>query len=221
MIAKELISELVPPLTLADNGEKALAWMNEYQVRHLPIINEGAFVSLISEDEIYDLNDANTPFSKLRLSNKGQSFVKEKDHLYEVLKVASILKLSLIPVVNESETYLGCITVENLLFFFSSIASAQEPGAILVLEVNVNDYSLSEVARIAESNGARILSSYVRTHPDSTKLDLTIKLNQSDLNNVIATFENFNYSVSGYFQETGLTEDLQERYDALIRYLNM
>ena len=57
MIAKDLITDEIPPLTHADTGEVALRWMDEFKVSHLPVLKNGNFVGLISESDILDKMD--------------------------------------------------------------------------------------------------------------------------------------------------------------------
>ena len=220
MIARNLISDLVPPLNLTDTCEKALIWMTEFQVTHLPVVDHGAYLGLVSEDDLYDLNQPEMTLESFKLS-PTKPRVLQLDHIYEVMKVASTNKLTLVPVVDEKDHYLGVITIEKLMHHFAHLSAMDEPGAILVIEMNINDYSLSEIARIMESDNIKILSSYVSVHSDSSVMDLTLKVNKNDLQTAIATLENFKYNIKGYFQETGHTEDLLDRYDHLMKYLNL
>ena len=90
-----------------------------------------------------------------------------------------------------------------------------------MLEVNERDYSLAQIAQIVESNNARILSSYIMSSPNSTKLEITLKINQIELDRIIRTFERYDYVIRASFQKSNFQDDLQLRYDALINYLKM
>jgi hypothetical protein len=91
----------------------------------------------------------------------------------------------------------------------------------LVLEVNQIDYSLAQIAQIVESNNAKILSSYIMSSPDSTKLEVTLKINKTELDPIIRTFERYDYTISASFQKSDFNDDLQLRYDSLINYLKL
>lgn len=220
MLAKDLVSNAIPPLKTSDTGTKALTWMNEFHVSHLPIINDKQFLGLISEEDILDLNEPDTPLGNHPLS-LFRPYVYENDHIYDVIKVAASLKLTLIPVIDKTENYLGIIPLDNIIEFFSELGAIKEPGGIIVLEVNHGDYSLSEIARIVESNDSNILSLYIMANADSTKIDVTIKINRLDLKHIIATFERFNYTVKAFYQESSYNEDLKDNLDSLMNYLNI
>jgi len=220
MIARELISETVPPLKTTDTGNKALSWMHDFHVRHLPLVKDDQFLGLISEEDILNHNAPDQLLSEHPLS-LNRPVVHESEHLYEVIKSAVSFHLTLIPVINADDKYLGVITLESLLQYFAESGSLAEPGTILVLEMKKRDYSLAEIARIVESEQASILSSYISSKPSSNFIEITLKLNRKEINRIVATFERFEYSVKASFQESDYMDTLKERYDALMSYLNV
>jgi len=79
---------------------------------------------------------------------------------------------------------------------------------------------MSEIARIIEESNAKILSSYITSVPDSTKMELTIKVNKNEIDGIISDFERFEYKIMASYQESGSQEDMMQRYESLMRYLN-
>ena len=88
-------------------------------------------------------------------------YVTFDQHIFEVIEIASRLNLSVVPVLNHNNHYQGLITMNHLIHYFGDLSALKQPGGIIVLEINVNDYSLSEIAQIIEGNDAKILSLYV------------------------------------------------------------
>ena len=110
----------------------------------------------------------------------------------------------------------------DLLEFVGSVLGVQEPGGIIVLRVPQNSYSLSEIGRLCENNDAKVLSLTATTLPsDPTHLYVSIKLNIRELSRVIATFERFEYEISQVIFDTEQLNDFRERYENLLRYLNV
>jgi len=219
MVAGTLISNDIIPLRTSDSGEEALAIMNEFSVRHLPIVNNKQLLGVISEDDILNYNVAEA-LGSYRLS-LYRPYVKERDHLFEVMKVLANQRLSLIPVINDDEEYIGFVTQDDLLQYFAATAAFTEPGSIIVLELQRRDYSLVEIARIVESESANIISSFMTTNADPFLIDVTIKVNRPDIQHIIATFERFNYKIKASFVENEFQDSLKERYDLLMTYLNV
>ncbi|MDF1546478.1 MAG: CBS domain-containing protein [Bacteroidales bacterium] len=221
MLAKDLISDVIPHLMTSDTGIKALIWMEIFRVSHLPIVNNDEFLGLVSDTDIYDLNEADQPIGSHPLS-LIRPFVYRNQHVYEVISLVSKLNLSLVPVLNEQNHYVGCITTQKLVAHFGKIAATNEPGAIIILELNINDYVLTEIAQIVESNDAKILSLYVSSFKNSTQLNVTLKLNTSNLSSIVQTFERYNYNIKASFMEDEALEHFyDERFESFMNYLDI
>lgn len=220
MIAKDLISDTIMPLQTSDTGMTALNWMEEFKVTHLPIVNNFDFLGLISETDIYELNNYDEPLGNHALSLTNP-FVTENQHVYDIIHLVHELKLTLIPVVDDKNHYIGSITLQCLTKYFARLAAVDNPGGIIVLEMGVHDFLLSEIARIVESNDAIILSLYVMNLPDSTKMQVTIKVNRMDIGPLIATFDRFNYTIKASFFKSDYDETLHDRYDSLMKFLDI
>lgn len=220
MIARHLISKNIVPLKTSDTGNTALNWMDENKVSHLPIVNNDNYVGLISEKDILALNNYEEPIGNHNLS-LDTAYVKELQHIYEIIELFEKHSLSLVPVVDNHEKYLGSITLTNLLSYLSSSFSVNSPGGVIVLEMSQNDYNLTEIANIVESNGAKVLSCFLGSHSDSTLIEVIIKINKTEMDSILQTFARYNYIVMATFGEDSNVEDLKERYDTLMNYLNI
>ena len=218
MIAKYLITDEIPPLKHTDSGNTALHWMDEFKVSHLPVLKNDNFVGLVSESDLLDKQDLDQTLDKL-FDHLPRPYVKENAHIYEVLYKIAEHKISVIPILNEDETYAGCTSIHQLMTMIANTGSIKETGGVLVLEVNQNNYSLAQIAQIVETNNAKILSSYIMSTPESTNLEVTLKINQVDLTRIIRTFERYDYKISASYQKSDFEEDLQIRYDALMNFL--
>ena len=221
MVAKDLISEVIPSLKTSDLGQTALNWMEIFKISHLPIVNNQEFLGLISDTDIYDMNQPNEPIGNHALT-LYKPFVTTEQHIFEVIGLASRLKLSVVPVLDSKNNYKGVITSNDLIRHIAGISSMDQPGAIIVLEVIDRDYSLSQIAQIVESNNVKILSMYITSSPASTRLEVTLKVNTSDLMSVIRTFERYNYEVKTWVTENdSMDRFYTERIDLLMKYLNI
>ncbi|MCD4711445.1 MAG: CBS domain-containing protein [Bacteroidales bacterium] len=220
MLARELISDVITALKTSDSGTRALSWMEVFRIKHLPIVNHREFLGLISDSDIYDLNDPDEPVGNHNLSLQ-KPYVNEEQHIYEVIELLSRMELTLVPVLNHEKQYLGVITQEDLTRKFAHLSAMQQPGGIIELEMNQNDYSLSEISQIVESNNGRILSLYVASSDDNARLRVTLKINLTDLTSVMETLNRYNYTVvSSHMNSEDLDEFYQERFDVFIKYLN-
>ena len=221
MIAQDLISEVVPPLRLTDNGQKALNWMEVFRISHLPVVEGKRLVGVISDKIIYDLNIIDKPM----VDYVGQMLtphVRDNQHIYEVFSLISMLKLSAIPVLNLYHEYVGVITVFDLAQKFADLVAVKEPGGVIVLELNSIDYSLSQIAQIVEGNDAKILSFYIYQEKDSNVMTITLKINIVDLSSIIQTFVRYDYNIKAVYMDESTIQNLyDDRYDQLMKFMNV
>jgi CBS domain-containing protein len=195
--------------------------MEIFRISHLPIVNNLDFLGLISDTDIYDMNQPEEPIGNHSLTLL-KPYVTTEQHLFEVIGLASRLKLTVVPVLDEHSHYKGVITTTDLVRYLAGISSMDQQGGIIVLEIIERDYSLSQIAQIVESNNVKVLSMYITSPPDSIRLEVTIKVNTNDLASVIRTFERYNYDVKTWVtSDDSMDRFYSERFDLLMKYLNI
>jgi acetoin utilization protein AcuB len=220
MLAIELIADAIPPVHTSDTIQKAVDRMVEFRIRHLPIVNEEQFLGLLSENDIASESDQQLPIGSLALSLVNP-YVLDDQHIYDVIRIFHERQLTVVPVLDAAKNYLGLITVNALTSYFAQLTSVAQPGGIIVLEINNKNNSLAHMAQIVESDNAQILSSYVQTYPDSTRMEVTLKVNKQDISNIVATFLRYEYDIKATFNHTDDNDNSRDRYNSLMNYLNL
>jgi predicted transcriptional regulator len=220
MLCTELISEEIPPLLPSDSIMTALDCMDHFKVSHLPVIDKKKYICLIDETTLLDHENQDDTLSAL-VNKSSRIFIFGHQHVFELIKMMSEFSLTLIPVVNDKEEYLGNVHLRSLVNKLSELTAVMNPGGILVLEMNQRDYSATQIANIVESNDAKILSMHVSGKPDSTMLEVTIKVNRDDISGIIQTFNRYNYSIKATYSYSSYNDDLKNRLDAFLHYLNI
>lgn len=220
MLAGELIADAIPPLKTSDTVQKVFDRMAEICVRHLPIVNDQQFLGLISEEDLVEVTDYSYPIGGLSLSLHNP-FVYESQHVYDVIRLFYEQKLSVVPVLDSKNNYLGMISINTMIEHIATITSVKEPGGIIILEIDNRNNSLAHIAQIVESDNAQILSSYIKSFPDSTKLEVTLKLNRTDTSTIIASFLRYDYTVKAVFNDKKTDNGSSDHYDQLMNYLDI
>ena len=220
MTTEDIIDLSIPSITVADTCSRALMLMDTYKLSQLPVTDVGLYVGLISEDEIYDkemFEELISSYGVLRCP-----YVLSSQHVFDALDVAVRFSIPMVPVISADHKYLGSITMQNLVDALAKISNVQAKGAVLILEMGVHDYSLSEIARIVESENGRILASYVTEYEDSTKIDVTIVLNQTEVSPVVKSLERYGYKVNAFFSGVDKIDDFyRDRYELLMNYMKI
>lgn len=221
MLAENLISDVIPSVKSSEIGQKALNWMDLFRVSHIPVVNGSKYLGLISDVLIYDLNLTDQPLEDI-LDKLDTSFAVKEQHIFEVAMVMYKLKLSVLPVLDSDKNYIGAITLYDLARRFAHLFSLHEIGGVIVLEMNVNDYSLVEISRIVENNGSKVLSSFIDRKPGTSNLEVILKLDNEELSSVIEAFTRFGYTVKDVFLDNSMINDLyDDRYDQFMKYMNI
>lgn len=220
MTAKELISDIIYPVKSSDSLREVLDRMENYKVGQLPLIRYNQLVGLIKEEDILTAIDSQ---ENVAVSDLPQElvFIYEVQHLFDAVRLFYIHQVDVLPVIDEKHYYKGSITLHEVLEEVAAITSSDEPGGIIVLEVNKRDNSLSQIAQIVESDNAQIMSSFARTFPDSSRMEVTIKLNRTDIASIVATFLRYDFVILATFNDARVHDTSRDRYEQLINYLNM
>lgn len=220
MIALDLIANFIPPLKPTDTVAWANTLMVDFKVNHLPIVgNDGNFLGLISDDVLIEENNRGALLETLSLSNFG-NFVYEQQHIYEVIRVIYEQNLSLIPVTNNEQKYLGIITLNTLIENMVNLQSLSDAGAIIVLEVGQHDNSLAFIAQIIEAQDTKILSISTRHIPQSTQVEITVKVNKTDISQILSAFTRYKIDVKATFNHQDKYNNVADRYQSLMNYLS-
>jgi CBS domain-containing protein len=221
MIARQLIADTIPSLSLTDSANTALELMQEFGLEMLPVEDENhKYAGLITDEAIMDIEDMDKPLSELPYS-LIHPYANENMHIFEVIKITAENNLTLIPVVEKDDKLVGTITLHSLFRYFAQYNSLLDNGAIIVVETNINSYSLSEIARIVESNDIKVLCMYVNTIYDQSKVEITLKLDKYELAALVQTFERFSYIVKATYEEQEYSQDLKEKYDEFMKFMDI
>jgi acetoin utilization protein AcuB len=220
MNISSLISLDLPILSLQDSGERALVLMQEYRVFHLPLVQRDNYIALVSEDDLLDWDTPEEPLSLAEFVN-FRPIIFEHMHPWDAARTAKEFNLSVLPIVNAQNHYMGMVTIEKLFDFITDHNGMKEHGAILILELEQRNYSLSEIARICESNNISILSTSLKTIDNTGLIWVTLKINVNDTQALVATFERFNYHVVDIFSSEHNDHDMRHHFDSFMHYLNM
>lgn len=218
MITRKLISKEIQTINLDYSGAEALAIMQEFHLSHLVVLSNNSLVGVISEEDIWGMHDDNNKLGSIKDKLQMYFMPLGKD-VFEVINYMDENKLSLLPMIADGK-YIGSITHQSIISSLASIVAIQESGGVIILEMNKKEYAMSEIAQIVESNSARILSAYITDVDDRNIIKITLKLNVVDIAPIIKTFERYKYNVAASYNQSENRDNLDDRYNLLMRYLN-
>lgn len=220
MLLQQLLSPDMPTGAPSDNIDYISSLFFASKMQQLPMVDDGRYLGLLEEKDLPALQDEPERLNDHPYENFRPA-ISINAHPFEALRIMHQHGLSLLPVLNEEQEYAGSLTKEDLVKYLIENMGIDVTGGIIVLEMEPRNYSLSQVARICENEQVLILGAQVKTNVLTSKLELTIKTNTTDLSAVIQALERFEYTVLDTYGDQKIENDIVDRYKLLMNYINM
>lgn len=214
-----LISPVVPTLLPSDTAARALEIMEDNRFTDLPVVLDDNYLGLVKETELLEWDNQEKHLGDVEMQ-AAKPAILVSAHPYEALRILNQLQLDILPVIDQEYKYKGAVSKDSLLQYIAETNGYDTPGGIIVLEIKPHNYSLYEVARLFENEDVIIIASQLNTLPDGT-MELTLKTNRTALEAVISSLERHEYKVKEVFGDQKNMEDVMEKYQLLMNYLNM
>lgn len=214
----EYINKEVNPILIEDSVEVAQDLFLEFPYSHFPVLEDGVYIGCASADDV-ELLDSDRKIGEFRYTFE-RFFVRNTTNWLDVLEVFAKNETNVIPVLDETNTYIGYYEMADIVKCFHETPFLKEDGGVLVVEKTIKDYKMSEITQIVESNGARLLGLFI-SHSDLEKVQVTVKLSLGGMNEIIQTFRRYNYEIISEHQEDAYLNNLKDRSDYLDKYLNI
>lgn len=217
-VTKHLLND-IKPLHQSEKVSDILDVMEELKYSHLPVVDDDKiYLGLVCEDDLLEINEDDLLKKHFRMMSAFS--VAENEEVLRAISIIGKENLSLLPVVNKDNKYLGYISAAELLQDLGRQISFSEPGSVVVLRMPSRDYHLAQIAQIVESDDAKIVGVILGNDEESDQIQICLKINQLDLTRIVRSLERYNYKVVEVYHQSLLDEGLEDRYDAFMNYLN-
>ncbi|WP_175454735.1 CBS domain-containing protein [Lutibacter oricola] len=207
------------PFTLHSTIEEVKEFFNTTTFNHFPIVEKDKLVGLISETEIQGLNEEEKEIGYYQYLFEFFS-VEEEANILDVLKEFASNQTTIMPVLNLKNNYIGYYDVIDVLHTYNETPFFNSNGAVLLLEKELRDYSISEVSQIIESNNGKVLGVFV-SETSATSVKIMVKFDSQNINEIIQSFRRYEYQVLSNHKDDSFLEDLKDRSNYLQKYLNI
>lgn len=219
MLANQLITNHYPTVEPDDKVFLALQLMEDFDILHIAVVDHKKYLGLISKNDLLDADDDN--IINQQVSSMLQKSVKPEEHFLSALKLAAQNSLSIVPVVDNEQEWVGAIPYIELLKASAQFTGAEEIGAVIVLEMERKSYSFGEISRLVETNDAYITQCNTSFETESGLLVVTIKINKVEISDILATFQRYEYAIRYFIGEEHYENELRYNYDHLMSYLKI
>ncbi len=217
-ILTDYINQDLKPLDIQDTVANAQDFFLDVPFSHFPVIEEGVFVGNVSSEDVETFE-----FDKKLIDYKYTFegfFTRSNSVLLDVLDDFAKNESNVVPVLDEQNNYVGYYELEDIVKIFNETPFLRELGGIIVIEKGINDYSFSQISQIVEGNNSRLLGAYI-SNAENGKIQITLKISEGGINEIIQTFRRYQYDIISEHQEDDYLKTLKERSDYLDKYLNI
>lgn len=219
MLIKNLSFGNFPLVKLSDTVYQALQMIYQYHIHELCVVDEDVFIGIIKEETLLSADD-DLPIQDVQQYLSKLS-INENDYFLKALALAVNAGLSILPVTDSENKVKGILETSHLLQDVAGFLQVNEPGAIIVLEVDTLHYSFAEICRLVESNDTQITQLNTSKDTETGKMLITLKINKLEISDIVSTFQRYEYNIKYYFGEEFYTNELKSNYENLMSYLNV
>ena len=215
----DYILEEIKPFHLNDTVKSAQKVFKNYPITHFPVVENNKLLGSFAEEDIQVID--NNDEKLITISHLLNSFfADEKATVLELIKIFADNDTNVIPVLNEQKDYIGYFDLRDVLDVFSTSPFMIEESETLIIEKLRNDYSMSQIVQIVESNGGELLGLYI-SEKNSEFIQITLKIVSDEINEIMQTFRRYDYKIISMHENDIYLEDLKNRSEYLKKYLEM
>ncbi|MBP6758202.1 MAG: CBS domain-containing protein [Flavobacterium sp.] len=193
-------------------------FFDELTFSHFPVVEEEIYIGSIASNDI-ETFDGSKKIIDYRYSLEG-FFARNNMVWLEVLEVFAKNNTNLVPVLDETNKYVGYYEIADIMKFFNETPFLFEQGKIIVVKKREADYSISQITQIVESNNGKLLGLFVSA-TDVENIEVTLKISIGPINEIIQAFRRYDYEIVSEHHEDNYINTLKERSDYLDKYLNI
>lgn len=217
-ILSDYINNDYKPLDIQESIALAQDFFVDVSFSHFPVMEEGIFVGNLSGEDV-ETFDSNKKILDYKYTLES-FFTQKKDAWLNVLENFAQNQTTIMPILDENNSYLGYYEIADVIRIFNETSFLKEPGNIIVVEKNTNEYSFSQISQIIEGNNGKLLGLFI-SDTTNTTVQITLKIAAGVMNEIIQTFRRYEYDVVSEHQDDGFLNNLKERSEYLDRYLNI
>lgn len=221
MLVKEILNTDISPLRLTDTVATALMKIELLHTNKFCVVDdEDKVVGMASFEKLIEVVDEKSTLEEIEL-DKPLTVPKDQ-HLFEASRVMLAKELFLIPVVDSEMYFQGMIKKRDLLTALGDAFNLSSYGSVIAIEIDQADFTLADLVRIIEMEGAKILGVAVQQpSADNPSYRVSFKLNMEDSSAISSSLRRFGYTIISEANSEVLENNFSDRADELIRYLDI
>ena len=215
MLISEYISKDFPAFEVDSSAAEVLEIASEFGFTHVFVQKNNLFLGGICKEFLEENPDKNLEELLIHIERFA---ILEGGTVLDTVKLFYTFNANIIPIINKNEEYLGYIAYDDVFNELSKYPLFSENGAVLTVETNLKSFSMTEIAKIVESNNSKFYGAFI-SHVNDDVIQVTMKINHDNLSSIDETFDRFGYHVVHKFYNDEKEELIKDRYQYFQKYL--
>lgn len=217
MFIKDYISKDYPAFNFSDSIEYASEFAKDFGYSHIFVKSKGVFAGALSQSFLEESPEGTLQSLEIHFEKFA---IREDGNILDTVKLFHIFNSNIVPVIGTTEKYLGYISCDDIFSEFSKYPLFSENGAILTIQTTSKHYSFTEIAKIIESNNAKMYGCYVSAINEDN-FQLTMKISSDNLSSIDETFERYGYNVVHKHYNDEKEDLLKDRFGFLQKFIEI
>lgn len=219
MKINDFILKEIKALTLNSSVKSAQQLCKDLPITHIPVVENGKLLGCLPESDIQTIENKNRTLSEYSYL-LDHFYTDEKATVLDLISLFADNDSNLIPVLDKNMMYVGYYELSDILDAFANSPFLHNESDTLIIDKNKNDYSMSQVVQIVETNNGKLLGAYISSE-NMESVEVTIKIISDEINEIIQTFRRYDYNVITQHEDDFYLEELKDRAAYLRKYLDM
>jgi len=198
---------------------EAFEVFNSSNESDLPVIDNGVFRGILFKNQVSDNKQNNLTVADLR-DQFRQVSVNEDTRMVSALKKMVSEGVALLPVLNQEGEIKGVMRAKHLWNEFASRSSMLGEGSWIILTMPKKDFSLSRISHLIESHDLFLVMHFVQFYQGGNVIDVHLKVNRENVNELLQSLQRFGYHVSGVIQPKKYVDDWENKFEELMRFFS-
>lgn len=217
MYISENISKDYPSFDVSQKVEDVYGTISAFGYSHVFVTKKGTYQGALSLETLEE-----SPGKKVAdLMVHAERFaVLNESSMLDSVKLFYTFNANVVPVLDENEKYLGYLCIDDVLGEFSKYPIFSETSALLIIETSAKTYSMTEIAKIVESNHAKFYGAFINKMNEDI-VQVTMRISNDNLSSVDETLDRYGYAVVHKFYSDEKEDLLKDRYQFFQKYLEL
>ncbi|SQA92793.1 CBS domain-containing protein [Capnocytophaga ochracea] len=205
-------------ITLTTSIEEVQLLFEAHSLSALPVCEGNTFIGVLCKEVVEGaVKEASVADYQYALEHY---FIPLSATWDTVIEAFASYHTDMLPVINEVQQFIGYYYLGDFIQQLTKTPFIQEAGRVLILERSVHDYSFTEINRIVEENGGKVLGIYLSNRTEDN-VHITLKLITNRLSDILQEFRRYGYGILTEKDDDHYRQELKDIADYFEKYLDL